>query len=153
MTGMAHVFQGINRMCVTPDFAGGVLKEKWGRDTTPKNHSSIHFSGLVYIDFYVGRNVTGKVRDALPDRNNGTTPKEVYTTVGECRHMHSDIFPTKRELVYNRTFAQRFPLNSEQLLREKYGPDWRIPPSKKSGHGHGTPCDLSYLKNKKRNRR
>ena len=151
MTGMAHIFQNINRLCVTRDFAGGMLQQKWERDRPPNDVRNIYRSGLVYIDFYVGKNVTGTAGDVLPDRNNGTIPKEVYATIGKCRHMHSDIFPTKRELVYNRTFAQRFPLNSEQLLREKYGPDWRIPPSNKRKHGRD-PCNLRYLQKKKRYR-
>lgn len=119
-TGMAHIFQGINRMCVTPDFAGGALKNKWGLDKPPQHEFNLDFSGLAYIDFYVGFNETNSA---------------LFGTIDHCRHLYSDVFPTKREMVYNKTFTQNFPANPDQLLRTFYGKDWRIPPSSKSSHG------------------
>ena len=126
-TGMAHIFQGINRMCVTPDFAGGVLQRKWGRrspDFWRSDWDTLWMSGLPYIDFYRGYKV------------NST----IFGTIHNCRHLYSDIFPTKRELVYNNTFAQNFPANSDQLLRTFYGKDWRIPRSDKKPNGDESPC-------------
>ena len=123
-TGMAHIFQGINRMCVTPDFAGGELAKKWSLNKPPHHQKALDLAGFAYIDFYLGYNDTSAL----------------FNTIGRCQHLYSDIFPTKRELVYNGAFAQRFPANSEQLLRTFYGKEWRIPPANKSPHGNITPC-------------
>ena len=117
-TGMAHIFQGINRMCVTSDFAGGALQRKWRR-LAPKNKLNLDSSGLPYIDFYVGSRV-------------GST---MFQPIKGCTHFFGDVFPTKRELVYNYTFSQNFPANSDQLLRTSYGKDWRTPQKDKNPYG------------------
>eukprot|EP00978_Attheya_sp_CCMP212_P000252 scaffold481_cov63-Attheya_sp.AAC.13 len=121
-TGMAHIFQAINRMCITPDFAGGALQRKWERPALgpdKPNWDSLDLIGLPYIDMYVGR----------------MEPAGGFATIHHCRHMYKDIFPTKRELVYNNTFTQNFPANSDQLLRTFYGRDWRTPRTDKNPHG------------------
>ena len=136
-TGMAHIFQGINRMCVTPDFAGGALQRKWSRlkppknklklDSRlkpPKNKLKLDTSGLPYIDFYVG----SRVGSTMFQVNKG------------CSHFFGDVFPTKRELVYNYTFSQNFPANSDQMLRTCYGKDWRTPPKDKKSHKGKPDC-------------
>ena len=123
-TGMAHIFQGINRMCVTPDFAGGALQRKWSRLDPPAHKENLDWSGLPYIDFYLGRRVDSTI----------------LATIGRCRHLYNDVFPSKRELVYNNTFSQNFPANSDQLLRTFYGKDWRVPQTDNNPHGKGTPC-------------
>ena len=115
-TGMAHHFQGINRMCATPDFAGGELQKKWPRKVGRK---LLYKSGLPYIDFYLGRKV------------NST----IFGQFDKCIHLQSDVFPTKRRLVYDGEFAQNFPANTDQLLRTFYGKNWMIPPDVKSSHG------------------
>ena len=124
-TGMAHIFQGINRMCVTPDFAGGALQRKWSRLDPPGHKLNLDWSGLAYIDFYLGWRIDSTI----------------FGTIDRCRHLYSDVFPTKRELVYNNTFPQNFPANSDQLLRTFYGKDWRIPRTDNNPHGDaGGPC-------------
>merc|ERR1712238_211756 len=128
-TGMAHIFQGINRMCVTPDFAGGALQRKWSRLKPPKNKLNLDTSGLPYIDFYVGSRV-------------GST---MFQVTKHCSHFFDDVFPTKRKLVYNYTFSQNFPANSDQLLRTCYGKDWRTPPKDQNPHGGGDRCYGPFL--------
>ena len=116
-TGMAHVYQQIDRMCITGDFAGGKLKENWEGGRLPH---MIYKSYVPYIDIYIGKNISGVGK---------------YKTFGPCRHLYGDVFPTKRTHVYNRTFAQNMPANPEQLLITKYGQDWRVPPNVTRGHG------------------
>ena len=115
-TGMAHHFQAINRMCATPDFAGGELQKKWPRKVGRK---LLWNSGLPYIDFYLGRKV------------NST----IFGQFDKCLHLQSDVFPTKRRFVYDGEFAQNFPANADQMLRTFYGKNWMIPPDAKSSHG------------------
>jgi len=125
-TGMAHHFEkGLNRICVTGDFAGGELKEKW-EDERPLLNWSDENAGP-YMDFYIGRNVTDQTYKPLP----------------ECEHLYRDVFPTKRVYVYNRTFATNMPANPDQLLRTMYGRNWRKPRANKSVHGGGPPCPYS----------
>eukprot|EP00984_Skeletonema_dohrnii_P018578 scaffold8707_cov128-Skeletonema_dohrnii-CCMP3373.AAC.1 len=127
-TGMAHHFHGINRMCATPDFAGGELQKKWQRKVGgslqvkwPRKvgRKLLDESGVPYIDFYLGRKV------------NST----IFGQFDKCLHLQSDVFPTKRRLVYDGEFAQNFPANTDQLLRTFYGKNWMIPPDAKSSHG------------------
>ena len=144
-TGMAHHFQGINRMCVTPNFADGEL-QKWAR-VKPVNQTLLWSSGLPYIDFYLGRNVTERNYQILLRSSEVSHAKKralrningtIFGTFGQCLHLYSDIFPTKRELVHNGTgtFAQNFPANTDQLLRTFYGRNWKIPLSGNNVHGH-----------------
>ena len=111
-------------MCVTPDFAGGALQRKWSRLDPPGHKLNLDWSGLPYIDFYLGRRIDSAI----------------FGTIGHCRHLYSDVFPSKRELVYNNTFPQNFPANSDQLLRTFYGKDWRIPRTDNNPHGDATFC-------------
>jgi hypothetical protein len=114
-TGMAHIFQGMNRMCLTPYFAGGALQRKWERPAPgpdKKDWDTLYASGLPYMDLYVGH----------------MDPSGLFASIDHCRHLYKDIFPTKRELVY-------FPANSDQVLRTFYGRDWRIPQIDKNPHG------------------
>mmetsp|Transcript_27046 Transcript_27046/g.31474 ORF Transcript_27046/g.31474 Transcript_27046/m.31474 type:complete len:755 (+) Transcript_27046:165-2429(+) len=129
-TGLAHIFSGINRICVTPDFVGGELARKWKKSDSWT--TTIDFSGMPYMDFYIGREES----------------PTVFRHIDHCRHLIVDVFPTKRMMVYNGTFPQRFPANPDQLLRTFYGVDWREPPKTKSEHGgqlcpynatHGSP--------------
>lgn len=126
-TGLAHILQGINRICVTPDFAGGKL-QNWTVPPPPYPVGSPQLweQGYPYIDLYAGRNITGNL----------------FQEIDGCSHLYSDIFPTKRTWVYNNTFAHNFPANPEQLLRTYYGKDWRIPSEKKKAHG-GALCPYS----------
>ena len=112
---MSHHFQDMNRMCVTPNFAGGKLQMKWSRKQRRKKLVN---SGVPYIDFYLMSKVNSTIFG-----------------FGRCHHLYSDIFPTKRHFVYNGTFIQNFPVNTDQLLRTFYGRNWSIPSSKKSSHG------------------
>jgi len=126
-TGLAHILQGINRMCLTPDFAGGKL-QRWIRHRKPPK--SLATSGLPYIDFYVGQNNT----------------QDMFSEFRRCKHAYSDVFPSQRVLVYNKTFAQNIPANTDQLLRTYYGLDWREPSGRRRPHGPG-PCPNSpFLK-------
>ena len=128
-TGLAHIYQGINRICVTDSFAGGKLQRKWsipppvpGTD----QYDTLHLRGFPYIDLYVGRN----------------TSQDMFEEIEGCRHLYRDIFPTKRMLVYNGTFAQNIPANPEQVLRTYYGKSWSIPRSDENPHG-ATNCPYS----------
>ena len=120
-TGMAHVFQDINRMCITPDFAGGKLKRWEIRHPgfgTP-NADTLWAGGYPYIDLYVGRDLSPAMFAEIPG----------------CRHLKRNIFPTKRVKVYDGAFFQRLPAKPEQLLRTYYGNDWATPRADKSPHG------------------
>lgn len=64
-TGLRHVFQGINRMCITSDFANGELakwnisapdpKRKISGQICGDNGNTLWDCGFPYVDFYVGR--------------------------------------------------------------------------------------------------
>ena len=131
MTGLAHIFQGINRICVTPDFAQGKLQQWTLPPLLPSKQNSAQLweQGYPYIDLYVGHNIS----------------QTMYSEFPGCSHFYSDIFPTKRVLVYNNTFAQNFPANSEQLLRTSYGNDWRQPDPKHALHGSGICPHGAYI--------
>ena len=132
-TGLAHLFQGINRMCVTADFARAGIR-KWIESppfpgsTLPK-HNNIDLLGFPYIDLYVGNrtHVEGLEGVVFDLRGGGIN----------CRHLYRDIFSSQRVSVYNRSFFQSYPSNPDQLLRTSYGPDWMVPLSNKSEHGNG----------------
>lgn len=122
--GLALMFQGILRICITPQFAEGKI-QKW-LDKAHKNCRGWLYSCEVpYIDFYIGKNIS--------DDKYG----EVYREIGNCKHFYKDIFPSQRRAVYNETFSANFPANPEQLLRTYYGANWSIPPEKKDAHGLG----------------
>jgi hypothetical protein len=134
-TGMAHIFQDINRMCATPQFAHGKLAQ-WS--IAPTTNNTLYLEGFPYIDFYVGT-----------ESSDGW-----FSEIPGCRHNTSHVWPAHRVSVYrnqngntntstttssNTSFFQKFPANSEQLLRTYYGKNWRIPDKKKNVHGF-TPC-------------
>ena len=128
-TGLAHIHQDINRICITDSFAGGKLQRKWSiPPPVPGTYQSdtLYARGFPYIDLYVGRN----------------TSQDMFGEIEGCRHLYRNIFPTKRMLVYNGTFAQNIPANPEQLLRTYYGKSWSIPRSDKNPHG-ASPCPYS----------
>jgi len=128
-TGLAHLMQGINRICATPDFAGGKL-QKWTTHFHPFLSTQLCFTGLPYIDLYVGRN----------------TSSTMFQELVGCKHLYRDVFPSKRVLVYNKTFAQNFPANPDQLLRSFYGLNWRTPIDN-DPHGKAKYCSYSpFLK-------
>ena len=131
-TGLAHMFQSINRMCVTPDFAGGKLQEKWSIPPPAPGTSgggTLHARGFPYIDFYVGH-------------RSSYSSQDMFQEINGCSHLYRDVFPTKRVLVYNHTFAQNLPANPEQLLRTYYGKAWSTPRADRNPHG-GTACPYS----------
>lgn len=118
---------GIPRMCVTQNFAGGGLL-KW--KATQKLAKAFHNRGFPYLDFYIGKNMS---------RN--TWGNEYW----RCRHFHSDVFPTKRQLVYGGQFALNFPRKPETLVERYYGLDWRTPQQEKKSHGNFRQiCDVNY---------
>eukprot|EP00553_Chaetoceros_curvisetus_P005401 CAMPEP_0204625412 /NCGR_PEP_ID=MMETSP0717-20131115/11184_1 /ASSEMBLY_ACC=CAM_ASM_000666 /TAXON_ID=230516 /ORGANISM="Chaetoceros curvisetus" /LENGTH=145 /DNA_ID=CAMNT_0051641113 /DNA_START=135 /DNA_END=572 /DNA_ORIENTATION=+ len=125
-TGMAPLFQDIIRMCVTPDFGGGALKKWEITDSAAlvKAGTWLCFTGLPYIDFYLGYKVSSTL----------------FGTIDECLHLHTDVFPTKRTFVSNKSYAQNFPANTDQLLRTFYGMDWMTPRSDKNPHGDPQIC-------------
>lgn len=51
-TGLKHVHQGINRMCITKEFANGELT-KW--NVSKPCRRTLDKCGIPYVDFYVGR--------------------------------------------------------------------------------------------------
>jgi hypothetical protein len=115
-TGMAHLYQDINRMCVTTMFAEGKL-QKWSIGPTS---DTLFEAGFPYIDFYIGR-------------ENGTH----FSEIKGCHHNTRDVWPSQRVSVYGKTFFQKMPAKSEQLLRTYYGPKWRNPPPDKKKNLHG----------------
>jgi len=120
-TGLANVFLLINRMCVHETFADGKLL-KW-RKPYKDSMKPLYTAEFPYVDFYVGVPIGSKA----------------VRTLAECTHLNSDIWPTQRKLVYNQTFYQNIPNNSDGLLKISYGPNWRIPSTKKNPHGN-RPC-------------
>ncbi len=125
-TGMAPLVQDIIRMCVTPDFGGGALK-KWeitDRAALVEAGTWLCFTGLPYIDFYLGSKASSNL----------------FGTIDECLHLYTDVFPTKRTFVSNKSYAQNFPANVDQLLRTFYGMDWMTPRSDKNPHGDPKIC-------------
>eukprot|EP00984_Skeletonema_dohrnii_P008107 scaffold2972_cov92-Skeletonema_dohrnii-CCMP3373.AAC.1 len=128
-TGLSHHYSGMNRMCVTPDFAGGgLMKWAYSEDRYRKAISSWDRNwdlGFPYLDLYLGRPVVhGKMLELGRGRH-------------KCLHYYKDVFPTQRKLVYNGEFAMNFPPNPDQLLRTNYGNGWRFPPSEKDKKEHG----------------
>ena len=123
-TGLAHLHQGINRMCVTPDFYGGKL-QKWSYHVDEDTAASVllYNRGFPYIDFYVGeKRIFGR--------------DEVFNefAIG-CKHLYRDVVPSRRAMFYNNSFALNIPANPEQILRTHYGRNWRVPKSDKDPHG------------------
>merc|ERR1740139_97486 len=55
-TGMAYMWSGIPRMCITSDFAEGKV-QRW--ETTP-NSSELIWSGSPYIDLYPNTSTPGQ---------------------------------------------------------------------------------------------
>jgi hypothetical protein len=146
-TGMSHHYHMINRMCITPDFAGGALM-KWARPkceekgqypynggcdfaggalmkgARPKSKEKwLWNAGFPYMDFYLGE------------------PKDDYNIFsvhrGNCNHLYADVFPTRRQQVYSGQFTMNFPQNPDQLLRTYYGRRWMFPPSDENKTEHG----------------
>ena len=54
-TGMAHIFQWINRMCLTQDVADGKLAKFDVTMPNLKSHKQVWKGGYPYLDFYVGK--------------------------------------------------------------------------------------------------
>jgi len=124
-TGMQHIFQGINRICITSDWADGKLN-RWKIPTpTSTTHGRWYLSlwarGYPYIDLYVGKMIA----------------PNIFQEIRPCRHLYDDLFPTNRVEIYNGTFFNRIPANPEQFLRTYYGRDWRVPKKEKNAHGSG----------------
>ena len=126
-TGMSHIFQWINRMCLTHDFADGKLAKFNVTMPDLKSRKQVWKGGYPYVDFYVG-----KYHRKFPD--------EFDTGFQGCRHKKSDIFPTKKALFYNNTLSQRIPANPETILRTYYGTNWKIPQPDHNPHGNEFTC-------------
>ena len=124
-SGLSLLFQGILRLCITPQFADGKI-ERWLNRTRTNCRGWLYSCEVPYIDFYVGKNIS--------DDQYGP---EMYQEIGNCKHYYKDIFPSQRRAVYNGTFSVNFPANPEQLLRTYYGNEWSVPPEKKDAHGLG----------------
>lgn len=151
-TGIAHLRQGLNRICITRDFANGNLA-RWEKYPALVNKilramkvkDELWSRGFPYIDLYVGQKVpnwTTETALASMEQIRERRPQsEVYQIHTGCQFFHDDIFPTKKVLVYAKNFTQNVPKNSEQLLRTSYGTYWRIP-ANNDPHG-GKPCPYS----------
>jgi UDP-sugar transporter A1/2/3 len=127
-TGMSHHYSLINRMCITPEFAGGGLK-KWAYDEERYRQAIDGWDnkwnlGFPYLDLYVFR--------VSKDGN--------MLQWSRCRHYYKDTYPTERKPVYGGQFALNFPPNPDQILRTNYGNEWRFPPAEKEKHGVKIPC-------------
>jgi hypothetical protein len=126
--GMQLVFSGIDRMCISPSFANGKLL-RWKVNGTSK----LPFIDTnIYTDFYLGD-------------YHGNNQVHIPVALG-CIHNASDLRPYVRRSFYNGTLQQYFPNKPENIVRQIYGPDWRVPDPKKSEHG-ALVC--SRAKNKK----
>jgi len=121
-TGMSLIFQGIPRLCATSKFAEGKL-QRW--NMTAKSQE-LCFAGSPYIDLYVST----KMSDLL-----------TFMPIVPCIYKMSEIWPSNRVKVYNKTFYQNYPAKPEQVLIKNYGKDWKTPESDKNGHGQST-CSL-----------
>jgi hypothetical protein len=123
----------MNRLCVSPDFAGGALM-KWARPECSEQGHFFYKGGCLewdrnwdaefpYMDLYLGE------------------PRDDYKMFSvhknKCLHLYRDVFPTYRKPVYNGQFAMNFPPNPDQLLRTYYGKRWRFPPSDEEKKEHG----------------
>ena len=160
-TGMAHLFQGINRICITEDFGGGGLT-KWKKKPAMVRdkktgkmvfNTQLWSSGVPYIDFYIAKmvnNFSSKAAKQRPDliKERWKDGGIVEILAPGCQNFYRDLFPSKRVLVYEDSngkngFSQNLPANTTQLLRSWYGADWNIPSSKRSPHGEVEPCSYS----------
>ena len=90
----------------------------------------LYSAGFPYVDFYVGKLIS----------------QNVFSESKFCKHNYSDVWPSKREMVYNESFALNFPANPETVLRKYYGPSWRIPKISENGHGDLTICKYKEWK-------
>ena len=161
-TGMAHLFQGINRICVTEDFGGGGLMRWKKKPTMVRDKKTgkmvwdtqlwLWSSGMPYIDFYIVkmiRNFSSKAAtkslDLIKERwKDGG----IVDILNGCQNFHRDFFPTKRVVVYRdgngeNGFSQNLPANATQLLRSWYGADWNVPNSNRTPHGSAELCPFS----------
>jgi len=118
-TGMSLIFQGIPRLCATSKFAKGKL-QRWNMAAKSQE---LCFAGSPYIDLYVST----KMSDIL-----------TFMPISPCIYKVSDIWPSNRVKVYNKTFYQNYPAKPEQVLIKNYGKDWKTPESNKNGHGQST---------------
>jgi len=119
--------KGAPRMCVTPDFASGKI-QKW---QVPTN-SDIPFvdRGFPYFNLYHGSDLG---HDTWGLEHEG------------CLHYTSDVFPTKRQWVYDGTLALNFPAKPELLIQRYYGSDWRVPLNEESDNRYRKICSTLYL--------
>mmetsp|Transcript_7212 Transcript_7212/g.13455 ORF Transcript_7212/g.13455 Transcript_7212/m.13455 type:complete len:389 (-) Transcript_7212:357-1523(-) len=120
--------KGAPRMCVTPQFASGKI-QKW---QVPTN-SDIAFTdrGFPYFNLYHGE-----------DLGHGTWGHEHEG----CLHYDIDVFPTKRQWVYDGTLALNFPAKPELLVQRYYGSDWRVPLKEESENDrYRQICSTLYL--------
>ena len=146
-TGIAIVYDDIPRMCATKDFAGGLLKQ-WEVPVATNYKKlrgyggNLFNKGYPYIDLYAGK---GKMRKPLSftKREGDTYGMDYFSEITECLHWYKDMFPTKRVSVYGGAFAQNVPANTDSILQDKYGSNWRTPKNSKTAHGDG-PCKASH---------
>jgi hypothetical protein len=118
--GLSLVYDGIDRMCVSPSFANGKLL-RWKVNTTRTKWYIM--DGNPYTDFYIG------------DFNS----EDMFVDTMKCAHHVSSLRPYERKAFYNGTVYQYFPSKPQKILAEVYGSDWKVPDPRKNGHG-GTTC-------------
>jgi UDP-sugar transporter A1/2/3 len=118
--GLYLVYEGIDRMCVTPSFANGKLL-RWKANGT----KLYILDGIPYADFYIG------------DFNSD----DMFVDTMKCAHHVSSLRPYERRAFYNGTLHQYFPSKPQNILTEVYGSDWKNPDPARKPHGN-TNCGV-----------
>jgi hypothetical protein len=117
--GLGFHFDLVYRICATPSFADGQLR-RWEVNETDSWYA---LSTYPFADIF------------SMNMANGTQMVDQR----ECYHDMSALRPTVRKPVYNGTFYQQMPADTEDMLVTYFGENWRTPDAKKNSHG-GTHC-------------
>jgi len=120
-TGLVHLFEGVDRVCVGPSWRNGFLK-RW----EDKNVSVINIYREIYhyIDLYAQTISSGR---------KGT----VYRIVNfPCEFSPQIMVPYEIRLVYNKTLAIALPRDANAYLDHVYGNSWKTPDTTHDRNGH-----------------
>ena len=132
--GIDFLYDNFFRVCLTHDFMDGKLAENW-IDTNETRLQGWYPLIYPYADIFIAR-----------EEASGSYMVDEL----DCAHPMHTFRPLRRTPVYNNSFSLSLPNRPEEAISVVYGPNWRIPDSKKSPHGD-TRCaknQFSKLKTK-----